>query len=373
MKKELALLTCAVFAVTGCSEPWKFAGRQGKVVIADVRVIPGKHCESSAMMNALVHLGYPVTEPLITGAGGALSFSFDKGVFPFVGARNADMKEKFFAASGIGWHLPIPDIDTTKDLGWSEISALLDSGIPIILRVDMRYLPYRYGGKYGSSYTSFGGHMVTLFGIDYDKGIAFVSDTESSGLQTINLRDLNKARMSKTKVFPPHGEYYWVDKAREGFAFDRNDLLARSLEAVIGNYENQALAALERYGDDLADLESYSTKSFLLPAVLEYMAGNIEDFGTGGASFRMLYRDFLVESSAKGVKTDLSGAVSAIEKSITSWHALSSEFRALSLRIKKTKGDERKEAYGYLRTLAEDVYKNEKAFYNELKKICAEE
>lgn len=373
MKNEFALLTCAFFTVTGCAEPWKCTGKQGTAMMANARIIPGKHCESSAMMNALVNLGYPVTEPMITGTGGALSFGFEKGTFPFISARNADMRERFFTAAGIGWHRSDPDIENSKDLGWGEIGTLLESGNPVIVRVDMRYLPYRYGGKYGPSYTSFGWHMVTLFGIDFDRGIAFVSDTELAGLQTIGLRDLTKARTSRTKVFPPHGEYYWADKAPENFSFDRDSLTARSVETVIGNYETQTLAALERYGSDLADLESYSAKAFLLPAVFEYMAGNIEDFGTGGASFRMLYRDFLAESIAQGVGAELSPALSAIDGSITSWHALSSEFRALSRRIKGMKKGERLEAYGHVRDLAETIYESEKALYTELKKIRAEE
>lgn len=373
MKNEFALLTCAVFAVTGCAEPWKRTGSQGTAMIEGARIIPGKHCESSAMMNALMNLGYPVTEPMITGAGGALSFGFEKGTFPFISARNADMRERFFAAAGIGWHRSAPDIENSKDLGWGEIRSLLESGTPVIVRVDMRYLPYRYGGKYGPSYTSFGWHMVTLFGIDFDRGIAFVSDTEFAGLQTIGLRDLTKARTSRTKAFPPQGEYYWADKAPENFSFDRDIMVDRSVETVIGNYETHTLAALERYGDDLADLESYSAKAFLLPAVFEYMAGNIEDFGTGGASFRMLYRDFLAESTAQGDGAELAPALSAIDASIASWHALSSEFRSLSRVVKGLKKDERLEAYGHLRDLAENIYEREKAFYAELKKIRPEE
>jgi len=200
-----------------------------KTMLDDSRVVRGGHCESSAILNALLCLGYPVTECMITGAGGALDFSFAKGTFPFIGGRNRDMRERFFAAAGIKWHLSPNDTENEPDAGWDRICGLLDSGLPVILRVDMRYLPYRYKGKYGPSYTSFGWHMITLFGIDRERRTAFVSDTEFPRLQEIAFADLRRARTSRTKVFPPHAEYYWIEKSPDGYRVDWSALARHSL------------------------------------------------------------------------------------------------------------------------------------------------
>ena len=264
MKEQISIL-CSLLALASCSAPWKTGNASASRLLGNVMVIPGRHCESSAIMNALKYEGYDVSECMITGGGGALSFVFMKGTFPFLGARNDDMKERFFEAAGIAFHDVTPK---SKDRGWAEIDSLLARGIPVVLRNDMRYLRYRYNGKYGSAYTSFGGHLIALFGIDREKNVAYVSDTEFPGLQTVSLADLHKARTSSTKNFPPHAEYYWADppagtaSAGTGSAKINPDALLRSsLATVVGNYEHVALAGLNQYGSDLAALEKIGRAS----------------------------------------------------------------------------------------------------------------
>jgi hypothetical protein len=370
MKNEYGLL-CSVLTLASCAvpkaapyaAPWKNDSAY-KVILPDVAVMAGGHCESSAMMNALRFAGYDVSECMIIGGGGAPSFIHLKGTFPFIGARCEDMRERFFDATGIQWHNAIPE---GKDAGWTEIRSLLERGIPVVLRVDMRYLPYRYGGKYGSKYMSFGGHYVTLFGIDSATGLAYVSDTEYAALQAIKLVDLHKARRSDTKTFPPRAEYYWVEPS--SVAIDADSLVRASLKAVIENYESLALDGLSRYGADLASIESYSRQKFLLPSVFAYMAGNIEEHGTGGASFRMPYRDFLLYAAGKSsFANEASDLIPYLDECIASWHQLSSAFRDLSLAIKGMDAGERAAEYARLEIIAQTLYEREKAFYTEMRK-----
>jgi hypothetical protein len=116
----------------------------------------------------------------------------------------------------------------------------------------------------------------------------------------------------------------------------------------------------------------YSKQGFLLPAVFEFMAGNIEDFGTGGAAFRMLYRDFLHLMSVRLDGMQLESALAALDDSIEAWHELSTAFRSLAGRIKGMKADQRALEYQRLKTIAEAIYNHEKLFYAELSK-CMEE
>jgi hypothetical protein len=319
-------------------------------------------------MNALRYEGYDVSEGMIIGGGGTPSFIFIKGTFPFIGARCDTMRERFFAAANIDFHGAIPD---GKDTGWADIQSILARGIPVVLWVDMRFLPYRYGGKYGSKYLSFGGHYVTLFGLDPSSGLAYVSDTEYKELQTIKIADLHRARISNTKTFPPRGEYYWAEPSSRMGAertLDADSLVRASFSAVIENYETQALNELSRYGEELTRIESYSRQRFLLPAVFSYMAGNIEEHGTGGASFRILYRDFLsyaVERSS--FSTEVSALIPYLDECIASWHELSSEFRHLSSAIKGMDSKARSAQYERLAKIAQRLYERENAFYWALK------
>ena len=367
---SLSLLAVGTLALTGCSRPWRVGPverpRSDSPLIGSLpeRVIPGGHCESSALLNALVFLGYPLNEEMIAGGGGALSFTFIPGTFPFVGARNVDMREVFFRGSGIG-----SSGGSAPD--WEAIYRLLSTGYPVSLRVDMRFLPYRYGGTYGPRHMSFGGHWITLFAVDPRREVAYVTDTEYADVREISLKDLHRARTSDTKVFPPNAEYCWSERAPEGFRIDWDRLAENSIRTVVANYEEYALDGLSRYGEEIASLEKRGAKPFLLPAVFAYMAGNIEDYGTGGASFRVLYRGFLAQAAAKSRIPGVEGALPKIDGCVEAWHALSGEFLAVSERVRGMKADARAAEYAKLKNLADELHAREKALYTELAGIVA--
>ncbi len=115
--------------------------------------------------------------------------------------------------------------------------------------------------------------------------------------------------------------------------------------------------------------------------VTEYMAGNIEDFGTGGAAFRMLYRDFLAgcangedfaTGAGSGDRAPLSGFAELLpiaDAAVAAWHELAAGFRSLAPGIKKMGRKERQDAYAVLGALAEKVCKKENLLYTGLKRI----
>ena len=142
--------------------------KQGLVSADTTRITTGRHCESSAMLNALLAAGYDFVEAEIIGYGAAPSFVYVPGKFPFIGGRSSDMREVFFATTGISWQSRKPG---SRSDAWKEVYATLGRGLPVMLRVDMRYLPYRYNGKYGPAYMSFGWHLITLFKVDLEAGL----------------------------------------------------------------------------------------------------------------------------------------------------------------------------------------------------------
>ncbi len=360
------ILLTTLGAITFCSCTSVFKGNHGSVVLPNVHPVSGRHCESSALLNALRYQGYEVSEAMIIGGGGALSFAFIKGIFPFIAARNTAMREAFCNAVGIPLGVQKGD---SKRYGWDKIDWLLREGKPVLLRVDMRYLPYRYNGKYGLSYMSFGWHVITLFGLDYDRGVAFVTDTEYSGLQTISLTALHKARNSRTKNYPPHGEFAWLEDAPyRPFHPDPSRLVSESFSTLVSNYESGALAALEAFPQDLRDFETYSGKQFLYPDIFEYLSATIEDNGTGGASFRMLYREFLEYAASSPLHAELCPSlIKKIDESIALWHELSAKFREESTSIKGMNAGERERVLAELAQIAQRLALAEKAFYTELK------
>jgi hypothetical protein len=360
---------------------WASEGKK-VIILKDVKVISGGHCESSAINNALNYLGYDLNEALVVGGGGALGFTFQKGDFPFLGGRSLNMREVFFSGADIKWHLEKPE---QSDPLWNTIITVLEKGIPVVLRVDMRFLPYLYGGQYGPPYASFGWHMITLFGLDFKTGMAWVSDTALPGLQKVKISDLEKARCSETKIFPPKREYFWVEKKPLNYKTDWNELTINGLKWVITNMEmekspaesgmeaNLGLEGIKKLGSELVNIEQIIKNKYMLPMVFHFLYGCIETNGTGGAAFRILFRDFLKQAAEKLNNSKIKQVIPHLEASIEAWHELASGFKEISQKIAHIqKKEERLNLYHDLAKRADNLYKKEKTFYQLLKAAVSE-
>ncbi|MFA6505640.1 MAG: DUF4872 domain-containing protein [Treponemataceae bacterium] len=400
MNKLASILIASTIGGTlfGCSSLDKaLEGRTGTIQArGSSAVIKGGHCESSALTNALRAIGYDIVESDIIGGGGAPSFMFSADGFPFLGGRSSRMREVFFVASGIPYRVVVPGT-AAKNSGevsdaWKPVFALLESGIPVPLRVDMRFLPYLYGGKYGPSYMEFGWHWITLFAVDFDKRIALVSDTEHSGLQEIRIVDLDKARHSKTKVWPPRAEFVELSRPASPTAptINRRSLIDAAFKTIIDNYEGRdtwtdsstaaakplpiptGLAGIEAFPAALRDFDQYA-KPWIASPALSLLAGCIERNGTGGAAFRVLFRDFIEKSAAALSDTDRAGGdrlrtlLPALDSSIAAWRALAVEFDAAAAAVTaKMKPAERNVFYERCAAKAEALAKAERDLYTQI-------
>ena len=332
-------------AFAACGGEGSGAGAAARQLAADSsRITTGRHCESSAILNALLAAGYDFTEAEIIGYGAAPSFVYQAGKFPFIGGRSSDMREVFFATTGIASQCRKP---APRDDMWKEVYEVLGRGLPVLLRVDMRYLPYRYDGKFGPAYMSFGWHWITLFKVDREAGLAYVTDTEYKGLQCIKLRDLEKARSSTTKNWPPAREFAWVERAAAPWKADRDAMARRSIRVAARNLQGsdfQSMSAglpeLERLPSRLAVLDR-EVPFFLLSPALAYMSSSIERNGTGGAAFRTLYAEWLEAEAPRlsdpALAAGVSTAAIAARKAEAAWHVLSARFLDASAAMKGTK------------------------------------
>jgi hypothetical protein len=108
----------------------------------------------------------------------------------------------------------------------------------------------------------------------------------------------------------------------------------------------------------------------LLPAIFTSFYGYIEEFGTGGAAFRILVRDFFSEASPNLKDKDFRETMTAFEETISAWHDLAGEFKAISGKIKGVKiKEDRAALYKKAAEKAGVVYEKEKYLLEALKKI----
>ncbi len=353
-------------ALFGCSSlQWK---PQSSAVLPGFTAQVGAHCESSAMLNLLHYQGYNLEEADLIGAGAALGFYMDGGAFPFLGGRTMTLRENIERTLGIPW-----SVGTRGEFGdgWAKIYELLTAGNPVVLRVDMRFLPYLYGGHYGSKNMSFGAHYICLTGLDAETGTALVTDTANPGLQRISFANLHKARFSDTKMMPPEGEFYWTGKAPASWAPDWEGVARASLNTVAKDMEGSVskgdellgLDGMRRWPAMLAAFDQ-RVKPYLLAPVLGFHYGCIETNGTGGAAFRRLYTAFLQRVGRESGNAHILGAAERLAPARDKWTALALAMKDASEKPGLLKSTEtRKETLRWLSTMAGELVEAESAFY----------
>ncbi len=363
-----------LFLLVSCS-----SGREdlkGKILLPVKEIKSGYDSECTAIVNALNYLGYDVNEEFVFGVGGGLFFSFAESAFPFIAIKSDTISENFFKNTKIKWSGK--KYESNKK-SWEIIKEKLKEGIPLILRVDVRYLPYRYGGKYGGKLSSYGKHYIILFGIDYEKRVALIADNNSTNLIEISLNDLDKARNSSTQAFPPYGEFFWIEK-EDKLSFSYRDLLLESLKDVVKNYEKPVkknlsdlkvvygISAIKGLSKEIVEIERLVNFDIFLPGVFYSFYHYIEQLETKGSANREIFKDYLIHMNAKLKDKDIEKMIKQLSLCIDNWKVLSEEFKNISSNIKNYKEKyERKPFYDRAGAIADSVATEEEKFYKMIK------
>jgi hypothetical protein len=184
---------------------------------------------------------------------------------------------------------------------------MLKQNQPLILKVDLGYLPYFE--EEGDIH--FGGHAITLAGYDDETGITYIGDTDHEGFQEIFIEKLKEARSSEhgPKFMHPNNAQFSMTRRLDG---KRPPLAAGvkvAIQKVVNNMlrpsvNSNSIQGLKQFANSIPlwkdklqgetkDAHGISVSRARL--MFELLHGYIETWGTGGASFRNLYSQFLEE------------------------------------------------------------------------------
>lgn len=278
----------------------------------------GFHCESSAMRDLFEYYGFPISEAMAFGLDGTLGFIFyDPSTRTgdgqsldtpyFIGGKGGTIEPNSLACRLLGITLRKQSY-TSADKAWKESKILIGQDYPLILQVDLGFLPYMQG----QGEIHFGGHSITLAGYDDQEGVAFVGDTEYENFQEINIEDLKKARSSThgPSFLHPNNTQFSMSRRADG----KHPPLAAGIKLAIQEAVNHMLRAsvnyigiqgLKKFADSIPnwkeDLKGtvknpYSNKQVSLASLtFELVYGFIETWGPGGGLFRNLFASFLEE------------------------------------------------------------------------------
>ncbi|MFW9821314.1 MAG: BtrH N-terminal domain-containing protein [Candidatus Thorarchaeota archaeon] len=277
----------------------------------------GLHCESSSMRDLFEYHGFPMSEAMAFGLDATMGFGFfdttnsvsfipESDVPFFLGGKQGTIEPNSLACRLLGINLRKQSF-SSADKAWEESKKLINQDIPLILQIDLGYLPYfEEAGE-----LHFGGHAITLAGYDEEEGIAYVGDTEYDGFQEVAIEKLKEGRSSDfgPKFMHPNNSQYSMKRRLDG----KHPPLAAGVKVAIQrvannmlrpSVNNQGIAALKLFASSIPQWEDKlkgeakdpqgktTSRSRLM---FELMHGYIETWGTGGASFRNLYKGFLEE------------------------------------------------------------------------------
>jgi hypothetical protein len=374
------------------------------VLIKDFVHKIGFHCESSSMRDLFEYYGYPMSEAMAFGLDGTMGFGFfdttgETSFIPnsdvpfFIGGKQGTIEPNSLACRLLGITLRKQSF-TSADKAWEESKILIDQDVPLLIRVDIAYMPYEdFDAELELAH--FGGHAVTLGGYNTQKKIAYIGDTEFEGFQEVPMDVLKEARSST------HGPKFLHPKNTQFSMIPRPDgkhpPLAAGVKLAIQNVVNNMLRSsmnfngiqgLKAFANSILRwreklnktiLNSRNEHISLAHLMFELVYGYIETWGTGGGSFRRLYKDFLIELQKhselrEGPKAWNSDEFGILEEGIP-LITDSAENWTLFAKILKNAADEYKDEclshvnFGELHKIAHHILQKEEILFKKLSKL----
>lgn len=277
----------------------------------------GYHCESSSMRDLFEFYGFPMTEPMVFGLDATMGFGFfdttsnvsfipESDIPFFLGGKQGTIEPSSLGCRLLGITLRKQSF-TSADKAWEESKKLIDQDIPLILQIDLGYLPYFE--EEGDIH--FGGHAITLAGYDEEKGVAYVGDSEFKDFQEVRIEQLKKGRSSEygPKFMRPNNTQFSMVRRADGKHPPLAAGVKLAIQKVVNNMlrpsiNNVGIQGLKLFAHSILEWKTKLQGETKDPSgkvisrsrlMFEMMYGYIETWGTGGSAFRNLYKQFLIE------------------------------------------------------------------------------
>ncbi|MEU3621177.1 lantibiotic ABC transporter [Amycolatopsis coloradensis] len=261
------------------------------MIVDDVKIAGGEHCETSTLDVLLRHAGIELSEPMLFGVGEGLGFLYWDGKnlpFPFLGGRSKPAGITRKLTERLGLTLRVKET-TSARTAWRNVAEQIDTGVPVGLQLDSYHL------EYFTTKIHFGGHFAALYG--YDTENVFLIDTAQQGGPVSTSRaSLERARDEKGPMTAKNLSFtITADAPPTPLA----DAIRTAVRANAAEFLNPPIANLgyRGIGKAAVQVRKWLDRSHDPALDLPQAAVLMERAGTGGALFRRIYRDFLEESA----------------------------------------------------------------------------
>jgi hypothetical protein len=306
---------------------------------AEYRLDGGVHPDTHAIAGVLAnrgllapHTGQPLTEAMVLGVGGGLGAGYILWEF-----KAHDLRTLVFGFRN-SWQYPDRwALKTCARLGVpagvhetgsarraeEELRAAAGQGVPAIAWADQQALGYRHLPAWLDGY---GGHPVTVYGIDGQAGVALVDDRNRAPL-TVGLDALAAARARvgsyKHRLLVLDAPAAELDT--DGLRAAVRDGLAEQVEHLGRRSDSFSLPAFRKWarlltgtGNAKAWPKVFADRVSLFDACVSVYE-NLEPSGSGGGNLRGLYAEFLDEAAELLGTPALGRAAGAYREAAARW------------------------------------------------------
>jgi len=293
------------------------------------------HCVTGSMHHIYVYNDHNISEEMLLGLGAGVSFSYwhFKGQLPFMGGRGnvgRPSEEGLEKTAGrrtgvtVEWY-------TTSSARKAErtLLELLDAGRPVMIQCDMGFLPYF---DFGGTDYHFGWHAVVICGYDTDTRQVLIADRDKK-LHPVSMEDLEKARGSKFKPFPPKHKWYTfdfsgkrqptVDEVHQAIAEQVRPMLEPPISNIGVKGIRKAAKMVPKWPEKL-DADELRGALFNAHIFINPKGGS------GGGIFRYMFSRFLREAAEITGNSRLEESADEFQRIGDAWEELGEWFRQTS-------------------------------------------
>jgi hypothetical protein len=260
------------------------------------------HCVTGSQRHIYAFHGYPVSEELLLGLGAGVGFIYwhIQGTLPFLGGRaNAGrpgeegMEKTAGRRTGVAVEL-LRSISAAK--AEKMLLQKLTAGQPVMLVLDMGYLPYF---DFGGEEFHFGYHVVVACGYDPESRQVLVADRDEA-LHPVSLEALARARGSKCQPFPPQHGWYILDftRYRPPEPAEVWQAISESARGMVQPpITNLGVKGIRKAAQRILSWPRVMDEKMLREACFNTFIMIDAQGGTGGGLFRYMYARFLEEAA----------------------------------------------------------------------------
>ena len=252
------------------------------------------HCESGVMSSMLRHNGIEMSEPMVFGISGALTFAYlpfiKMGGMPLIAYRSMPKSIIKNIQKKLKLKMKLETF-SNKEKGQKRLDELLDEGKIVGAQTSVYWLPYfpqemRF---------HFNAHNLLIF--KKEGNTYSVSDPVFEHTQECDEDSLLKARFARGIMAPKGLLYYPISVPKN---IDLKPIICKSIKKTAKTMLNTPvpIAGLKGIGYLAKTIKKlYFKDERYAKLFLGHIVRMQEEIGTGGAGFRYLYASFLQESS----------------------------------------------------------------------------